>query len=259
MKHATHEVTGTSAIVRRIKDEHTELLNFEPFSLEKLLAPESFSFVEFCQGFKPHPEAEKLKSEAEHFGQKYGTWLANSKHYVNCAWYLYPSAQFEQVLTIAKNLSIGFYLNDVMGRDVFYALRLEDQEISRKLIDNMALLDDTLITSPDSHPLEHANAEVLREFKLNSPKDWFNRFLKLYSHHLNITHRDRNVGALGYVPDLYDYMDNRCHYAAVHHLVMWIEYSNSIFLEWELIMKTNFYQKLQRLHWVVAAFPALAN
>jgi hypothetical protein len=200
-----------------------------------------------------------LKKDAEAFGQRYGTWLENSRHFINCASYLYPAAQFERVLTITKNLSIGFYLNDVMGRDVFKSLSPEQQQASRKMIDNMALLDESLSIAPNAHPLERANAELLQDFKNNSPKEWFSKFLRLYCYHLDITHKDRNADSLGYIPDIYEYMDNRCHYAAVHHLVLWVEYSSGQFLEWDLLMRTNFSQKLQRLHWVTAAFPALAN
>jgi hypothetical protein len=248
-----------SPVLERIQREYAELLQSTPFSLQKLFSPDGFQFDEFCRDFSPHPQSDQLKKDAEAFGQRYGTWLDNSRHYINCAWYLYPTAHFERVLTITKNLSVGFYLNDVMGRDVFNSLTPEEQCMSRKMIENMALMDHTLYTAPDAHPMELANAEILREFRDHSPKEWFTRFLRLYCYHLDITHKDRNAKALGYVPGIHEYIDNRCYYAAVHHLILWIEYSSGQFLEWDLIMRTNFYQKLQRLHWVTAAFPALAN
>ena len=259
MKQETNDHVATSTILERIKIEYAELLYGSSLSLQNLFAPENFRFEEFCKNFNPHSQAEQLKKEAETFGQKYGAWLENSKHYISCAWYLYPTAHFKRVLAITKNLSIGFYLNDVMGRDVFSSLSPEDQKASRKMIENMALLDDSLSIPPNAHPLEVANAEILRDLRDNSPKEWFNKFLRLYCYHLDITHNDRNVNTLGYIPDIYEYMDNRCHYAAVHHLVLWVEFSTGNFLDWGLIMRTNFSQKLQRLHWVTAAFPALAN
>ncbi len=243
----------------RIKADYTDLLNAKPFCLERLFSPENFYFSEFCKHFRPHPESEGIKKAAEAFGRHYGAWLENSRHYINVAWHLYPSAHPAQALTITKNLSLGFYLNDVMGRDVFPSLPLGEQIAARQMIENMALIDDRLLIREDAHPLEVANLEILREFQLHSPKPWFNKFLQTYCYHLNITHRNRNAASLGYIPDLYEYIENRCHYAAVHHLVMWIEYSNSVFLDWEQLARTNFSQKLQRLHWVAAAFPALAN
>ena len=245
--------------LERIKADYADLLHAGPFCLERRFAPEHFHFGEFCKDFRPHAESEFIKKEAEAFGRRYGAWLENSKHYINVAWYLYPSANPAQALTITKNLSLGFYLNDVMGRDVFPSLPVDAQQAARQMIENMALLDEQLQLQPEAHPLEVANMEILREFKSHSPRSWFQKFLRIYCHHLNITHRNRNAASLGYIPDTYEYIENRCHYAAVHHLVMWIEYSDSTFLDWDKLMRTNFYQQLQRLHWVVAAFPALAN
>jgi hypothetical protein len=247
------------SVLDRIKIEYATLVQLKMLSLDALFSSNVLRFGEFCKDFKPHPESERLKADADAFSAQYGAWLELSKHFINCAWYLYPAADFDRVLTITKNLSVGFYLNDVMGRDVFNALSPEEQVASRKMIENMALLDEKLDIPADAHPLEHANANVLKEFRNKSPKHWFRRFLQLYSHHLNITHRDRNVHALGYVPDVQEYIDNRCHYAAVHHLVMWVEYSTGHFLDWDELAKTNIFQRLQRLHWIVGAFPALAN
>jgi len=247
------------SVLDRIKLEYAALVQRRTLSLEALFSSRALHFGEFCKHFNPHAESERLKAKAAAFSEQYGTWLERSKHFINCAWYLYPHADFDRVLTITKNLSVGFYLNDVMGRDVFNALSPEEQAASRKMIENMALVDETLTVQRDAHPLEHANAAVLKEFRDKSPREWFRRFLQLYSHHLNITHRDRNVQALGYVPDVQEYIENRCHYAAVHHLVMWVEYSTGVFLDWEELLRTNVFQRLQRLHWVVGAFPALAN
>lgn len=247
------------SVLDRIKIEYATLVRRGTLSLEALFSSSALHFGDFCKDFKPHPESERLKADAAGFSSQYGTWLEPSKHFINCAWYLYPHGDYDRVLTITKNLSVGFYLNDVMGRDVFNALPPEEQAVSRRMIENMALIDETLTLRPEAHPVEYANAAVLKEFRDRSPKDWFRRFLKLYSHHLNITHRDRNAQALGYVPDVHEYIDNRCHYAAVHHLVMWVEYSTGIFLDWAELARTNVLQRLQRLHWVVGAFPALAN
>lgn len=247
------------SVLDRIKSEYASLIKIKTLSLEALFSSSALRFGEFCKDFQPHAESEKLKVDADAFSKQYGAWLEMSRHFINCAWYLYPSGDFNRVLTITKNLSLGFYLNDVMGRDVFTALPPEEQAASRQMIENMALLDEDLGLPGDAHPLEHANVEVLKEFKRHSPNQWFGRFMQLYAHHLNITHRDRNVHALGYVPDVSEYIDNRCHYAAVHHLVMWVEYSTGDFLDWDELAKTNIFQRLQRLHWIVGAFPALAN
>jgi len=259
MKQEQFVQAAALSVLDRIKSEYSSLVQFKTLSLEALFSSSALHFGTLTQHFRPHAQSERLKADADAFSAQYGAWLELSKHFINCAWYLYPSGDFDRVLTITKNLSLGFYLNDVMGRDVFTALSPEDQRASRKMIENMALLDESLTLAPDAHPLERANVEVLQEFKGISPASWFRRFLQLYSNHLNITHRDRNVQALGYIPGVPEYIDNRCHYAAVHHLVMWVEFSTGNFLDWEELAGTNFFARLQRLHWIVGAFPALAN
>jgi hypothetical protein len=158
-----------------------------------------------------------------------------------------------------KNLILGFYLNDVMGRDVFKSLPVEQQQTSRKIIENMARLDETFYLPQNAYPLELVNVEVLKEFMDNSPSDWFRKFLRVYCYHLDITHRDQNTGSLGYIPGIYEYMELRCHYAGVHHIVLWIEYSEGKFLDWDSLKAAGIAQQLERLHWVTAAFEALSN
>src|SRR5579872_2091021 len=170
MKHETIVQGGIAPVLERIRSEYAQLLHARKLSLERLFSSKVFSFPEFCKDFKPHPQSDRLKEDADAFSRRFGTWLERSRHFINCAWYLYPSGEFNRVLSITKNLSVGFYLNDVMGRDVFTQLPEPEQRTARTIIGNMALLDERLTVAPDAHPLEHANAEVLREFKNASPK-----------------------------------------------------------------------------------------
>ena len=249
----TQTVRGiVSAMRERITPAYRELCASTPISLQKLMEPGAFRFDEYCRGFRPHPQMNELKKRAEAFGLEYGIWHAKSPHYVNCGWYLYPGADPDRLFTIIKSLVIGFHLNDVMGRDVFKHLPPEQQQSARQLIKNIAGLD----IGPDSSPLERVHAEMLRETKRNAPGDWFDRFLRDYSRHIDITHSDQNADSLGHIPCVDEYIENRCYYAAVHHLVLWIEYSSGEFLDWG---ETPIYERLKRLHWVAAAFPAFSN
>jgi hypothetical protein len=146
-----------------------------------------------------------------------------------------------------------------MGRDIFKSLMHEQQRTSRSIIENMARLDETLEIPGNAHPLEMANAEILREFRNYSPKEWFEEFLKCYCYHLDVTHRDGNAETLGYIPEIYQYMELRCHYAGVHHIILWIEYSDGRFLDWDRLRVAGIDQGIKRLHWVTAAFEALSN
>jgi hypothetical protein len=247
------------ATLERITLEYADLLGSSPFSIQNLLTPENFKLDDFCKEFNPHPQSDELKRVAEIFGQDYGIWLANARHHITCALYLYPTAHFERMLTMMKNLIIGFYLNDTMGRDAFKFLSPEEQKGSRRMIRNMADLKEDLHLPADAHPIEVANAEALREFRGGSPKVWFRKFMRLYCHHLDITHTDGNVGAQGRIPDVFQYMERRLHLGGVHHILHWIEYSNGQFLEWDLFRTTRLSHELKRLHWVTAAFAGLSN
>jgi hypothetical protein len=248
-----------SAMRERITAEYRDLCASDPMTLKELLAPEEFQFDEFCRNFRPHPHENELKKRAEAFGLKYGIWQANSPHNINGAWYLYPGADANRLFTIIKNLLIGFYLNDVMGRDVFKYLPPERQQSSRRLIKHMSSLTKSLSVGPDSSTLECIHAEMLTEIKTGSPADWFDNFLNDYCRHLDITHSDQNAESLGHIPKIDEYIENRCYYAGVRHLLRWIEYSNGEFLDWEALRKTAIYSRLKRLHWAAAAFPALSN
>ncbi|MHA4812189.1 terpene synthase family protein, partial [Flavitalea flava] len=172
---------------------------------------------------------------------------------------LYPDADFDRMLTMMKNLTIGFFLNDVMGRDNFKFLPEMQQVSARKMIQNMARLDDTLKISPEAALIEIANAEVLKDFKEQSPGIWFKRFLSIYCHHINITHTDNDSAAKGRIPLVDEYIERRCHLGGVHHIVMWIEYAEGQFLDWNFLKVNNISLQLKRLHWVVAAFAGLSN
>jgi len=259
MKQEQNVEFEATALLERFKKEYADLLRSTPFSLEKLFAPEHFSFGDFCQGFSAHPQSDELKWIIQVFGENHRIWLPNAKHHVTCALFLYPNGKFERMLTMMKNLTLGFYLNDIMGRDTFKFLPVEQQEVSRKIIEGMSSLDDTLYIPTVAHTLELVNVEVLKEFKDTSPEEWFSQFLRLYCYHIGITHTDGNTTATGHIPGIQDYMDRRCHLGGVHHILMWIEYSDGQFLDWELLTALDIAQSLKRLHWVTAAFAGLSN
>ena len=259
MKELKNGAAKASETLKRLQREYHDLLGFTSFSLEKALAPEDFSFYEFCNEFDAHAQSDQLKLIAEAYGKEHGIWLPNAKHHITCALFLYPNADFERLLTMMKNLTLGFYMNDVMGRDTFRSLAPEQQKESRKMAINMSALNDTLYVPPGAHPLEFVNAEILKEFRDSSPEGWFSHFLEIYSYHVGITHTDGNTDTAGRVPDILEYMERRCHLGGVHHILLWIEYSDGKFLDWELLAAMNIAEDLKRLHWVTAAFAGLSN
>jgi Terpene synthase family 2, C-terminal metal binding len=254
-----HVSVGVSSTLDRMRSQYADLLQSEPLSLERLFSPQDFQFNEFCKTFSAYPQSEKLIGIAEQFGRNHGVWQGHTRYYINCAALLYPNATADRMLTIMKNLTLGFYLNDVMGRDVFQFLSLEEQLSAEKMISRMAGLDADLELAEGASAIEEANAIVLGEFRAQSTKEWFWRFQRLYTHHVDITHRDGNTWAEGSVPDVFEYIERRCHTAGMNHIVLWVEFSDGQFLEWALLKEVGLAQKMERLHWLTAAFGALSN
>jgi hypothetical protein len=248
-----------SSTLDRIRSEYAGLLQSKPLSLERLFSPQDYPFNEFCKTFSAYPQSETLIGIAEQFGRNHGVWQGNTRYYINCAALLYPNATADRMLTIMKNLTLGFYLNDVMGRDVFRFLSPEEQLAAEKMICGMATLDADLELPAGASAIEEANAIVLREFRAQSTKEWFSKFQRLYTHHIDITHRDGNTWAQGCVPDVYGYIERRCHTAGMNHIVLWVEFSDGQFLEWTQLKEVALAQKMERLHWLTAAFGALSN
>jgi hypothetical protein len=243
----------------RMHADYARLLSGSPLSVEALISPDNFRFDRFCREFSAHPDSEELKMRIQEFGEASGCWLPGAKHHISCALYLYPGADTYRMFCMMQNLTLGFYLNDVMGRDTFQYLPVEQQVSAREMILRMSRLDASLDVGVDAAPLERVNAGILQAFRDHSPRDWFQRFLDVYCYHIGITHTDGNVVAQGRIPGVTEYMDYRCHLGGVHHILQWIEFSDGQFLDWEKLGRYGLADPLRRLHWVTAAFAGLSN
>jgi len=260
MKHEHGVQVANTIALNRFGHEYNDLLaSSSTFSLQDLFTPDQFNLDEYCKDFYAHPQAEELKIAAEDFGRHYGIWLENAKYHITCALFLYPSAHVDRMLTMMEILTIGFYLNDVMGRDKFALLSAREQQEGRELIEELTSIDDTLAVSPSAHPIVRANAEALASLKQGSPDSWFKDFLKYYNYHILITHRDNNTAALGDTPGMEKYIEDRLHLGGVYYILKLIEYSDNNFLNWEQLKSIGLYNSMTRLHYSVAAFAGLSN
>jgi hypothetical protein len=251
----------TDATLNRLNADYYDVMSSSKrFSLQSLFNSDAIRLDEFCKEFSPHPQGEELKEQVESYSKSNGVWLSNATHHLSCALFLYPGAEPQRMLTMMKNLTIDFYLNDVMGRDTFKFLTIEEQASATEMIQRMSNMNASLYADREAPILEIANAEVLREFKESSPEGWFRNFLRLYCHHIDITHRDVHAqyddGSIVSVPD---YLMDRCHLGGVHHIITWLEYSNGQFLNQDELRAARLGQRLRRLHWLMAAFAGSSN
>lgn len=254
-----HVKETTRETLERVKNEYAQLVKTSTFSLQELFNSADFRLEEHCKTYQPHPGSEQLTKEARAFGEQYGIWLDNAKHYISCVLFVFPNATYERMAAMVKNNAIDYYLNDTMGRDVFCYLSPRQQLNARHLIYRMSCIDETLDTVDNAHPLELANAEILKDIRETSTTEWFTQFLKLYNHHIAVTHKDCNVAGLGFIPSVDKYIEMRNHTSGMPHIVMLVEYSTGVFLDWQWLARIKVVQRMKRMHRAAALIGCLMN
>jgi Terpene synthase family 2, C-terminal metal binding len=258
MKAMQHRLTAS--VLEQIHNDYQALLKSgTKFSIASLLNFHDFKIQEYCQSYKPHAEADQLIKVVKAFSEEYGIWLPNAKHHITCALFLFPNATFERQLTIMENLTVDFYLNDLMGRDVFKYLSSPEQADAARLISRMGSVDERLLTATDADRVEIANMAILQTFRDHATADWFKRFVNLYSYHIGVTHKDCNAATLGHIPSEAEYISLRCHYGGMHHTVCWAEYSSGDFLDWSWLETAGLLKEMERLHTAITTMGALSN
>ncbi|GAA0546279.1 terpene synthase family protein [Chitinophaga japonensis] len=251
----------TSAILEKVQQAYSTLTGAAPvFSLQELFNFEGFRLDEYCKVFSPHPQIHQLLADARAFGERFGIWLPNAEHYISCAIYLFPNAGVDRMKAIVRNLAIDYFLNDTMGRDIFPRLAPAEQEAASRVKERMFnMAADLFIEEADATPVELANVKVLAFMRDTSPFSWFLEFLRLYSYHIYVAHKDCNINAAGRIASIDEYIDSRCHLSGMHHVISLVEYSEGLFLDWEWLKETGIDKQLQRLHYTTAAIGGLMN
>ncbi|WP_315823628.1 hypothetical protein [Paraflavitalea speifideaquila] len=131
LEHAV-QVAAAACTLNRIQSEYLELKNnATTFSIHELLSSGHFNLNQFCTAFTPHPNAPGLIANAKEYSERYGIWLPNAEQYITCCMYLFPHAPLYRMYPIVKNCAVDFYLNDVMGREVYP--RLSQAEKTRPM------------------------------------------------------------------------------------------------------------------------------
>src|SRR5579863_9106883 len=126
------------AVLDLLKRDYFNLLESHSiYSVRELLNSDVINLDFYCTQYRIYPEVHSSIAAAKQFGEKYGIWLPSTSTSIQCAFLLYPGADFQRMLTIIKNLVIGFYLNDTIGRDLFRFLTPEEQKNARRMIERM--------------------------------------------------------------------------------------------------------------------------
>ena len=247
-------------LLDRILEEYKQsTTSTTPYCLLELLSPAHIRLDEYCKPFTPHPDSESLKKQVKDFCEQYGIWLPGAQHYITCAIYLFPSAPLYRIIPTVKNNVIDFYLNDVMGREVFPNLSQLQQTLYGNIKESMAGLYKCRTLNEGAKPIEIANFEMLREIAATSTQDWFEEFLRLYCYHIDLAHRDCNASGIGHILTLEEYVELRCHVSGMPHTVMLIEYCQGKFLDWKQLRELELSEKMRRLNWVVSLIGCLMN
>lgn len=258
----TYNTQKMSAIIlERIREEYATLLaaNSVRFSLTKLLSPDSFLLDDYCNTYRPNKNIDSLMQEVKEYFVERDIWLDNSRHHISTVPFLFPLGQHNRMLSLTKNLTIDYQLNDWMGRDVFRWLSVEEQLTAREIITRIAAVDERLDIPPDATPVEVANIEILKEIKQSSPPEWFSRFLHLFNYHIAITHQDGNAADSDHTISVDEYIALRTHLGGMFHVVMWGEYSEGMFLNWDWLAEKKMDESIKKLHAMVAEFGVLSN
>lgn len=255
-----HVKKTTLSTLEKVKSEYALLLQTSTyFSLQDLFNYDGFRLEEYCRPFNPHPQSEKLTKIAQRFGEHYGIWLDSARYYISCALFLYPTAEFDKMIAMVKNCAVDYYLNDSMGREIFSQLTNEQQKTAEEIIDRMGQVDENLNVQLSYHPVELANREMLAYIRDTSPADWFADFVKFYSYHIAVTHKDNNAAALQYVPTVDEYIEMRNHTSGMPHIVLLIEYAEGAFLDWEKLNQLGISSLLKKIHRAAALIGCLTN
>ncbi|WP_212003346.1 terpene synthase family protein [Chitinophaga sp. HK235] len=254
------DLSLTAQRMGQIQMQYRELITAgTTFSIADFLNFDNFTLKEYCQTLNPHPQSETIIKIAQQYCEEHGIWIEQAKHYITCELFLYPDAEFDRLVSMVENNAIDYYLNDIIGRDLFGHLNADRQHEARELMKRMSSVDCNLLLPDNATSVEKANIEILRFMKNTSPFPWFEKFLHLYCYHIDVTHKDGNSDAQGYIPSINEYIELRCHTSGMHHIVMLIEYADGNFLNMDWCSDLGIDNYLQRVNFLTAAFGCLSN
>ncbi|MCW3466014.1 terpene synthase family protein [Chitinophaga nivalis] len=252
-------ISQTAQGIEHLQEQYALFSTREKISLSTLFNDGDTNIREYCRTYRPNAGNDQLTAAVKSWSESYGIWLKSGEHYLTCATYLFPAADFRRGIAVVQNCAVDYYLNEIMGRDVFRLLPREQQVEARLIIDRMAGLSPALTVIPEAHAVEKANAEMLQEIRDTSPGEWFAAFSNMYAYHIGVTHQDCNASGLHYLPDVEEYIQQRLHTSGMPHIILLIEYCDGAFLDWSWLAAQRMAAQLKDLQQAVAMFGCLSN
>lgn len=256
MNKLTQPIEAGALLCPSITSAYNALKNQPSVSLLHGFESNAFCFKDYAQGFSPHPDSANLVPMAKQYGEQFGIWLNNAGQYISCCLYLFPDAPNERMIPIVQNCAVDFYLNDVMGREMFPQLTAHEQMLSTSIVNRLSHFHPK-DAKQSSEPVEQANAIMLKRISELSPANWFENFIYLYNKHISMAHRDPLPD--GICPQLEDYFESRLHISGMPHTIALLEFANNNFLDWNCLEKANLSDSLIRLNRVVGLIGCLMN
>lgn len=250
----------TNSVLKRAQANYLQMIDDGvQLEIEELLNFGSFKLKGYCEKFSPHSYAGGLAESARGFATDHNIWLENGKQYITCALYLFPDSPLYRIIPIVENCAMDFYLNDIMGREVYGQLSKKEQRDAKQIIQRLTKVDARLRLRANATLVEKANIKILRKISDASPTDWFVKFLELYNQHLKAAHQNCNTEARYHIPNVEEYNVDRCHISGMPHTVAFIEFSSGVFLSWSWLDEYGLSDTMKQLHWQFSLFGCLSN
>ncbi|HVI44573.1 MAG TPA: terpene synthase family protein [Chitinophaga sp.] len=246
--------------VTRLRRKYLSMLNSgEKLSLHALFKGAYPDIADYSSRYRPNINNSLLIDKVKRWATRHKIWLPNGEHYLTCATYLFPEADYQRGIFAVENCAVDYYLNETVGRDVFKNLPPQQQRDIECIIQRMANLPGQFALDKDAAPIEVANYHMLRDIESTSPAQWFQEFLQMYSLHIGITHQDTSSLGLHRVPSVSEYIELRLHTSGMPHILLLIEYAGGQFLDWDWLASAGLDKEIRSMQLDVSLFGALSN
>ena len=255
-------MAGTDHVAKKLNDIQQAILNRDQssrYSLQKLFSSETFDLSHFSRQFLASPNLQPLTTATRAFCDQYQISLPTTEQYLSCAMFLFPGADISRGINLGKLYAVDFYLNDLMGREVFTKEPGWQSPVFSNLKTFLSMLRRKFVLRPSPSLVEIANFEALQGIASASESQWFERFLNLYCDHIDAAHQVHGISPDDATLSVADYMEQRCNISGMPHTVACIEFSTGVFLDYQVLADRGLLADLSKMQRTVALIGCLLN